>query len=245
MSTVTIPSYRRKPAAGPERRPARVAAWIAVVVATLALLALLFGWLLGWLRFGTDPRVAEIRALQEEARAKFAAGGGPSNIAEASAAFAAMGQIREKIEALPEHLRPQVERSAGNVFRNAYRARIDAYFAAPPDQRQAELDRQIDQEEMLRKAGEAMRSLTGGGRDSGGERSGGGRPEGGGERAAGGQSAGGPRAERPRTEEDRNAWRKRMIDSTTPEQRARYVEYRRAIEGRRAERGLPAWPGGR
>jgi hypothetical protein len=35
---------------------------------------------------------------------------------------------------------------------------------------------------------------------------------------------------------------KRILDSTTPEQRARYVEYRRAKEVRRVELGLPASP---
>ena len=31
-----------------------------------------------------------------------------------------------------------------------------------------------------------------------------------------------------------------MIDRTSPEDRARYTEYRRAMEKRREERGLPA-----
>jgi hypothetical protein len=256
MSTVTIPTYRKRPPAKPERSRGSVLLW-AAVIAVLAVLAVLAAWLLGWIRFGTDPRVAEIRALQEEARAKFIAGGGPATIAEATAAFASMGQIREKIEALPEDLRPQAERSAGNLFRSAFRARIDAYFATPPEKRQAELDRHIDQEEMLRKASAAARALTGGGQESSGagERAGGGQGGGGqanggqanGGQANGGQAGGGGSSGpgRSRTEEDRNAWRKRMIDRTTPEQRARYVEYRRAIETRRGERGLPAWPGSR
>jgi hypothetical protein len=33
-----------------------------------------------------------------------------------------------------------------------------------------------------------------------------------------------------------------MIDSTTPEQRARFVEYIGAIERRRGQLGLPAMP---
>ena len=42
------------------------------------------------------------------------------------------------------------------------------------------------------------------------------------------------------SEEDRNKWRKSMIDRTTPEQRARYVEYRRVMDERREQRGLPS-----
>jgi ABC-type arginine/histidine transport system permease subunit len=34
-----------------------------------------------------------------------------------------------------------------------FRQQINAYFAVPPAQRRAELDRQIDQEELMRKAG--------------------------------------------------------------------------------------------
>ena len=216
----------------------RRAAWVAGILAVLAIMALFVAWLLGWLRFGTDPRVAEILALQEEARATFTANGGPTTIAEAGAAFAAMTRIREKVEALPEHLKPQVERSGGSMFRNAMRARIDSYFSAPPEERQAMLDRHIDQEEMLRKASDLARAVTGGGREGGGEQSG--------QSAAGGQPGGqGGGASRPRSDESRSNWRKRMIDRTTPEQRARYVEYRRAAEKRRGERGLPSSPGGR
>ncbi|NDC54513.1 MAG: hypothetical protein EBZ74_09555, partial [Planctomycetia bacterium] len=57
-----------------------------------------------------------------------------------------------------------------------------------------------------------------------------------------GQPGGGPPGGPPRggTEEDRNRWRKQIIDTTTPEQRAQYVEYRRAMDQRRKELGLPA-----
>jgi hypothetical protein len=228
---------RRESAGGDERSGRRAAVW-AAILALLAVVALLVAWFAGWLRFGTDPRVAEILALQEEARVAFTAGGGPSSVAEAGAAFAAMGRIREKVEALPPHLRPQVERSGGSMFRNAMRARIDSYFSAPPEQRRAELDRHIDQEEMLRKASELARAVTGGGeRGSGNDRAG--------ESASGGRGAGGGGTSPARSDESRSNWRKRIIDRTTPEQRARYVEYRRAMEQRRGERGLPAGSGGR
>jgi len=225
---------RRGSAGGDERSGHRAAVW--AILAVLAVVALLVAWLMGWLRFGTDPRVAEILAMQEEAREAFTAGGGPSSIAEAGAAFAAMGRIREKVEALPPDLRPQVERSGAGMFRNAMRARIDSYFATPPEQRQAALDRHIDQEEMLRKASELARAVTGGGQGGGGNDRAGAAANGGRSGAGGGGSS-------QRSEDGRNNWRKRLIDRTTPEQRARYVEYRRAIEKRRADRGMT--PGGR
>jgi len=175
--------------------------------------------------------VLEIRAMQDEARQRILASGGPKTVAEATAAVASMGQIRNKIEALPPNLRQQVERSGGSMFREAFRGRMDEYFTAPPQQRLAVLDRQIDQEEMMRKAFEAgrgaMAALGGGGGNAAG--------------SGGGDASRGSRGSR--TEEDRNKWRKSMIDRTTPEQRARYVEYRRAMEERREKRGLPAGPG--
>jgi hypothetical protein len=47
-----------------------------------------------------------------------------------------------------------------------------------------------------------------------------------------------------RSQDERNEWFKnRILDRTSPEQRARYVEYRRAATERREELGLPrGWP---
>jgi hypothetical protein len=135
------------------------------------------------------------------------------------------------------------------MFRSAMRARIDAYFALPPEKRQAELDRQIKQEEMMRKAfetaGAVMGAFGGGGNAGRGEggQAGSASQQSGGAQQAGGPPGGGPSGSR--TEEDRNRWRKQMIDRTTPEQRARYVEYRRAMDARREQLGLPSrGPGG-
>ena len=211
------------------------------VLAGIAVLAVLVAWLLGWISFGTDPRVAEIQKMQEEARTQFAEGGGPRTVADATAAVTAMNTIRAKVEALPPHLRPQVERQGGSVFRTAMRARIDSYFTAPPEKRKAELDRQIDQEEMMRKAFEAGRAVAGmfgGGQPAGQSGAGQGAAGQGGQQAGGSRPGGPPQGG---SEEDRNRWRKSMIDSTTPEQRSRYVEYRRAMDERREQRGLPSW----
>jgi hypothetical protein len=146
-----------------------------------------------------------------------------------------MATIRQKTEALPASLRPQVERSGGSMFRTAMRQRIDAYFALPPAKRQAELDRQIKQEEMMRNAFETASKVAGffgGGPPGGGDRGG----------QAGGQSGGPPGGGPPTggSQEGVNKWRKQIIDSTTPEQRARYVEYRRAMDQRRKELGMPS-----
>lgn len=256
MSTAAVRASRAALLSGRDDEKTGRGFWLAVL-GGIAALALLVAWLLGWISFGTDPRVAEIQKLQEEARTQFAEGGGPKTIAEATAAVTAMNTIRAKVEALPPNLRPQVERQGSSVFRTAMRARIDTYFTTPPEKRKAELDRQIDQEEMMRKAFEAGRTVAG--MFGGGAAAAGGQPagQGGAGQAASGQTGGGaggtagsagpggggrPGGGPPQSgsEEDRNRWRKSMIDSTTPEQRSRYVEYRRAMEERREQRGLPS-----
>ena len=49
---------------------------------------------------------------------------------------------------------------------------------------------------------------------------------------------GGPPWARSGNEGDRNEWRKRIIDRTSPEQLARWTEYRNAVDKRRDELGL-------
>ena len=237
MSTATARSTTRRPAAPAQQRPS-VGVWVVGLVA-LALLALLGAWLAGWIRFTTDPRVTEIIALQEQARERFGQGSGPANLADAAAMATSMMEIRQKMEALPEHLRPQAEQAGRSMFQSAFRARLASYFALPPEQRQAEVDRQIDQEEMMRKAFEAGRTVAsafGGGAQAGGAAQAGNSAQ-----PAANPPPGGPGGSR--SEEERNRWRKSMIDRTTPQERARYTEWRRAMDARREQRGLPSnWP---
>jgi hypothetical protein len=205
--------------------------WV-IAAAFVMVISIVAAWLMGWMPLGTDPRVQEILALQEQASQRFAANGGPSNLTEATAAFTSMMEIRQKTEALPEHLKPQVEQAAGDAFRSMFQARMDRYFAMPPEQRQAELDRHIDQQEMFRKAMEAGRAVAGalgGGQNSG----------------AGNATNQTPRPPwSSRSEDERNQWRKsRILDRTNPQERARFTEYIRALDARREQRGLTSgWP---
>jgi hypothetical protein len=242
MSSSTVRSGGRLRPASPDADETSLWRWL-IGLAVVALLGLLLAWLGGWIRLTTDPRVAEILALQEQARTRFAdlggsggsPGGGSLNLADATAAATAMMEIRQKTEALPEHLRQQVERNGASMFRSAFRARIDRYFALPPEQRQAEVDRQIAEEETWRKAFEAgqaaMNAVAAVGRL--------------GQPAA--QTSGQTNTANPpwanRTEDERNRWRKGMVDRTTPEERARYTEWRRARDARREQLGMPSrWP---
>jgi len=196
----------------------------------LAILTFLVAWFGGWFGRSTDPRVVAVQRMADEAREKYVANGGPQTLAEAKESVAAMERIREEIRSLPESLQPQAEAAGGSLFRSAMRQRIDAYFATPPEKRLAELDRQIKQEDLMR---QAFAAAAGPGNAGGGPRSGGGAARSGG----GPQPAGGGRG---RTEESRNNWRKNLIDRTSPQMRARYAEYRSAMEKRKEQLGLPA-----
>jgi hypothetical protein len=201
---------------------------------SLLLLGFLIAWGGGWIRFTTDPRVVEVQKLHQDLEEKYVASGGPSNFVEAAAGIAAMVQIRQKIDALPAHLRPAAEKSGQDLVAMYFRGQMNAYFSKPPDQRRAELDRQIRQFEMLRKAWEAsnamMNMVRGGTPAASGASTG--------QQAR--QSGGQPQAAQPsaNTEANRVRSRKEMIDRTSPVQRAQYNEYRRAMEERRKQLGL-------
>jgi len=196
-------------------------------------LALLTGWAVWWFR-GTseDPRITDIRTLQRELAAKYPPGQAISGPVDAAARVAAIGQVMAKVQQLPPELRPQAMRLGQDTFRRMMDGKVSTYFSLPADKRQAFLDQEIRQMEFMRKAFEAGQSVAaffGGGQSAGGKRG-----EGVGPRPPFGPPGG--------SEEDRNRFRKHMIDSTTPEQRARFVEYIGAIERRRGQLGLPAMP---
>ena len=189
-----------------------------------------------------DPRVVEIRQLQEEARQRFTAtGGGPSTITEAREYVASVEQIREKVGNLPPHLRGAAFSGSQNVFFSSMRQRIDDYYAAPPAKRQQLLDQQIRQSDLMRRAfeeaREAQTSQMSVGRPE--QQASAGRPGQGGQNSDSGRSRWASRSQ-----DDRNEWfRDRILNRTSPEQRAKYVEYRRAASERREQLGLPdGWP---
>lgn len=199
---------------------------------TLAL-ALLTGWAVWWFgRSSEDPRITEIRTLQRELAAKYPPGQAISGPEDAAARVVAIGQVMAKVQQLPPELRPQAMRVGQGTFRKMMEGKVSTYFSLPAEKRQDFLDQEIRQMEFMRKAFEAGQSVAaffGGGKSAGGKRG-----EGVGPRPPFGPAGG--------SEEDRNKFRKEMLDSTTPEQRARFVEYIGAIDRRRGQLGLPAMP---
>jgi|688.fasta_scaffold251692_2 hypothetical protein len=218
----------------PQPNPNRATKRWMFVGLTLAL-ALLAAWAVWWFRgTGEDPRITEIRTLQRELAAKYPPGQAISGPEDAAARVAAIGQVMAKVQQLPPELRPQAMRVGQDTFRKIMDGKVSTYFSLPADKRQDFLDQEIRQMEFMRKAfevGQKVAAFFGGG---GNKSAGGKRGDGVGPRPPFGPLGG--------SEEDRNRFRKHMIDSTTPEQRARFVEYIGAIERRRGQLGLPAMP---
>lgn len=208
----------------------------AAAVAILALLTITILWFLGF--FSTPKPVAEIRQFVDQQVAQLErAGRGEVPFETGSGFGAVMGKRRE----VPPEYREQVRQEMGRLFEARERAEMASYFALPPERRPAELDRRIKAEEDRRKAWEADRAR----RDQGQAAAAGGRggPAAGGPGGpgiSGGRFGGGPPGggRRGGTEESRNERSKRRLDHSTPEQRARQSEYRRAVEERRKELGL-------
>jgi uncharacterized membrane protein YgcG len=213
------------------RRSGGLVRRIAIGLLVAALLALLLMWLLGW--FSVPREVLEIRGLVDGQIAelrKVARNQMP--LADDAAGFST---VLDRVRALPPDLRRQAGREVGRMFEAREQAEMESYFNLPPERRQAELDRRIKAAEERRQAREAERAKRESRRPApaaGSQMAGGSGGPGGG-RSSGGRG-------RSTTEEERNARSKRRIDRSSPQERAQRTEYRRALDERRTQLGLPA-----
>jgi hypothetical protein len=218
---------RSRRAEGSAGRNLRVAA---VTVATIGLVGLLGLWLSG--SWSTPPELLAVRASVDGQIAEMmaAARAGAASAPDAGS----NGSVFELIRQVPEGYRPQAREEIGRLFEAREAAEVESYFALPPDQRAAELDRRIKAEDQRSQAREAARNQR---LAEAGGRPGGPPPTG----AGGAPPAPGSRR-RDGSEEGRNARSKRQIDKTSAETRARRTEYRRAKDQRRIQRGLAPRP---
>lgn len=236
-----------------EGRAGRILGRCLAALVVLALVVLPVLWLLGV--FSTPPAVIEVRRLvdtQVEAYDRVSRGESPFDPAPVPRS------VFEQVRAVPRAYREQVDRDLGRLWEARERAEMDSYFALTADQRRAELDRRIRADEERRRQWQAERekrererAASGGQIAAGGGQAGSGGGGGGGG-AAGGGGGGAPGGGRPNaapwgggTQEARNQRMKERLDRTSPEQRARQAEYRRALDARRAQLGLSAGGGRR
>ncbi len=133
--------------------------------------------------------------------------------------------------------REQLRRNIGPVMRRRMERRVEAYFELPEGpERTAHLDELIDAMEARRRAAEQRRQAEGGSSGEGDGPPGGGPPgpPHGGRGGTGGRGGGFA------------ARMKQRIEGTPPEQRARFVEFMKAMRARMEERGIrPGRGGGR
>lgn len=231
-------------------RPAgrmRKSRWVAAGLATLLAIVGLFVWN----AFSAAPQaVAELRSLVDEEVTRLARVS--RNEIPYDAAGPDMGGWFQRLRDVPDGYRDAVRREMGRLFTARERAAVGSYFALPPAQRRAELDRRIKAEDARRQQWLADRQARGQ-TDRPGSPAAGAGPGGRATRSAAGQRGGGPpradsngsqRRGRPRSEDSRNEWMKRRIDASSPEERARRTEYRRVIRERREQLGLAPGRGG-
>ena len=163
---------------------------------------------------GIDPEVAKAQRLRAQLTGAETEGMTDQQRREA------WGQLREQMRRLSPEQRQRLWGESGGGFRQRMQQQVDDFFDLPSEQRAAHLDKQIDTME-ARRAQFAQR---------------GGRQGGPGGRRFQGELRGGRTY---RSADERNQLHKRRLDGTTPENRAKWSEYRRQLEDRRRQRGLP------
>jgi hypothetical protein len=117
-------------------------------------------------------------------------------------------------------------------MREKQKAQMDRYFAMAPREKTKYLDDLIDRSEKMRKERE-QKAKANGGQPGGGPGFGPGGGFGFGPGGAGGK------ASSPQEKETR---RKQALDNTSPEERAQRDQFRRDMDNRRRQRGLPVTP---
>ena len=184
-------------------------------------------WTLGMFGTAEDPRVTEIKNLQQDLAKKFKPTQGPTSASDAVERVTAITTVMTKVAALPEDLRSETMQPGKKMMMESMEATVNNYFELPQSEREAYLDNQIRQMEFMRQAFEAGKSVMG--------------AIGWSKKKPDADAKEGPPWTKNRSEDERNAWRKKMIDQTTPEQRAKFGEYFSAMKRRREELGLPSW----
>lgn len=196
----------------------------------------------------------EVQQLQEEIRASMRADAEQNSVVDSPKSstetvsekerreelqMEKMAEYRDKLEALPEKLQKAAKAQMRNMFVSRMEQRIDRVLELPPEERDEELDKQIDEWDRRmaawnkRRQQENTKQSGGGGGDNAGN-------DGSNQRkgAADKKKTGRRRGWMNASKEERDTWRRELLSRTTPEQRAKWHEYRMLIDERRKERGL-------
>ena len=210
MHAFTVhPQKEPAPAEAPPRR--RWRRWAAVLLLLLGL-----GGLVWAVR--PDPHLARAKELQKELFSPAAKNLSPE---ERKARFA---EYREQVK----HLSADQKWELSAPMREKQKAEMDRYFAMSPKEKTKYLDGLIDRSEKFRKEREQKQKTAPG---AGGNKTGGNK--------TGAPGGGGPGGGPPRSPEEIEKRRKQFLERTTPEERARADQFRKEMNDRRRQRGLP------
>lgn len=218
--------------------------WIIIIFAVLLIsggAAAGVAYAMGWIG-GVDPRVAEIRAMQ---KALMKDGKQPDMMDPTTAA--ARRQIIDKMRELPPDLQKQVGQDFGQQFMKMRDARMKELLALPPDKLIAELDKDLNRMNEMRKMWENSRggdkkpdgAAPGGAGQAGNQASNpppssppaNGGPQGG----PGGPPWGGPPANAQQAQQRRNSY----LSNTPPELRAQRSQFGQLMRMRANQTGQP------
>jgi hypothetical protein len=225
--------------------------WFRSMLACLGFVGIA-SWLILWVAgaFSPPAAVAELRTLVDQEVSRL------NRVARNELPYGDRGpdirEFFEKVGNLPDSQRQQVRNEIGRLFSARERAEVGSYFALPPDQRLAELDRRIKADEARRQQWAAERATRSqpnqsqpgqkkAARNGNSTTNSRGNPP-----AAGqpGQAGTGRQWGRRRTEEARNERMKERLDASSPDDRAKRTEYRRALAERREKLGIAPGRGG-
>lgn len=219
------------------------------IAAILLVLLALTSW--GGYRwyYAEDPELAKIRALGEQLRSA-------GDDLPREQRREQWDQLRQQYEALPEAKREVLRDEREAEFMQREEQRLTEWFKLSPEERVADIDRQLDRMQSWRERGERRRAEREASGQAGGERGGpggasAGGPGGGREGARdsgpgrGGPGFGPPGDGRrggwggsPQDPTARNERRRDMLDRTSPEFRAMANEYRLQMGQRMQQRGM-------
>jgi hypothetical protein len=206
-------------------KPTRIAITVVVI------LLLFTGTIYGWRSYSNNRKLADLKAKVKEMAETPPERGPREPGTDRGSGFR---EIREQVRELPESYQQQFRQSMANSFQSRDERRLDEYLKLGPAERRKHLDKEIAEREERRKEWEARRQQQ----QASGENNrgnGGPRAEGGGG-GDGARSGGGP---------PRGSWGRggrgmsARLDNTTPAYRAKRAEYRRDMEARRKQLGLP------
>ncbi|HEV2969367.1 MAG TPA: hypothetical protein VGY55_05195 [Pirellulales bacterium] len=184
--------------------------------ALLVTLVLLIGVGMAWAFgvFDSDPRLAELRALGEKMS--------DPKLADKDR-FALMGEAMKKMQELPPEMQKKLWEERRPRMGGMQNQHIKDTLALPPDKLMAEIDKDIDRMQEMRKQFEQMSK-------------------------AGGPGNGGPPRGFPGPQGGPNQWKNfhnQMLSSIPADSRAQMTIYRELMQSRAAQRGItmPGPPG--